>query len=340
MKIYSFRTPILASFLTFSALCEIATLEATDQEYDPSSFSWHPERSTNGPVMVRVHLKSQTANVYRNGIEIGNCIVATGRKGHETPTGTFQILQKDADHHSSTYNNASMPYTERLTWSGVALHAGNLPGYPSSHGCIHLPYEFSKKLFEITSVGGTVIISDDYGHAGSAAPPSTQKAVRQKPAVPKSAVTDGHRIEFVEHKQSDIHWAPHASSSGPIAVMFSSSDKRVQIVRNGVVIGGGEAHLKAFEAKPHGTYTYLFDGWLKDPESGRPYPHWHQVAGPPESHLVNSFGHIKTDPRLKHLLDSVAVPGTVLVMTDHPLSKKSRSKSGFLVMATTPPVRR
>ena len=339
MKTYPSITPHRALLLAFAALTTGLTLEAKDREHDPTSFSWHPERSATGPVVVRVHLKSQTANVYRNGVEIGNCLVATGREGHETPTGTFQILQKDADHHSSTYNNASMPYTERLTWSGVALHAGNLPGYPSSHGCIHLPYDFSKKLFGITSVGGTVIISDDYGHT-SLGKTSKPKPTPKPTAKPKPAVTKGHRIEFVDHEKSDIHWAPHDSPAGPVAVRFSSEDDYIQIVRNGVVIGGGSAHLKVFADKPHGTHTYVFDGWLKDSKSGKPYPHWHQVAGPPEGHLVDSFGHIKCDPRLKHLLESVAVPGTVLVMTDRHLAKESHSKPGFRVMSTKPPTKR
>ena len=78
----------------------------------------------------------------------------------QPPSGVFIILQKDQHHHSSLYNDASMPYTERLTWGGVALHAGGLPGYPSSHGCVHLPLEFAKLLFGITTLGTLVIIAD------------------------------------------------------------------------------------------------------------------------------------------------------------------------------------
>ena len=84
---------------------------------------------------------------------------SSGKPGHETPTGVFVILQKDKHHHSSTYNNAPMPNTERLTWGGIALHAGGLPGYPSSHGCVHLPLDFSAKLFEITHLATPVIIA-------------------------------------------------------------------------------------------------------------------------------------------------------------------------------------
>ena len=87
-------------------------------------------------------------------------LALTGRKGHRTPTGVFTVLQKDKDHVSSTYKGAKMPYMERLTWSGIALHAGNLPGYPASHGCIRLPLDFAHKLFSISHLGMVVILAD------------------------------------------------------------------------------------------------------------------------------------------------------------------------------------
>ena len=112
----------------------------------------------DGPIVVVVSLTEQRAYMYRNGIAIGFTTVSTGKPGHETPTGIFTILQKDRDHHSSTYNDASMPYQERLTWDGVALHAGGLPGYPSSHGCVHLPSKLAEDLFAASHMGMTVVV--------------------------------------------------------------------------------------------------------------------------------------------------------------------------------------
>jgi hypothetical protein len=126
----------------------------------PGQFVWYPERAEAGPVAIVVSLPDQLVYVYRDGIRIGVSTCATGRPGHATPTGVFTILQKDKTHRSSLYNDASMPFTERLTWSGVALHAGNLPGYPDSHGCVHLPLAFSKLLFAVTQLGTPVIIAD------------------------------------------------------------------------------------------------------------------------------------------------------------------------------------
>ncbi len=131
------------------------------EKLKPGEYVWEPGLSPEGPVAVLVSLPEQMAHVYRNGLEIGVTTVSTGRKGHRTPTGVFLILQKDKHHHSSIYHNASMPNTQRLTWGGICLHAGSLPGYPSSHGCVHLPLEFSAKLFNITHMGTPVIIADE-----------------------------------------------------------------------------------------------------------------------------------------------------------------------------------
>jgi lipoprotein-anchoring transpeptidase ErfK/SrfK len=105
------------------------------------------------PVTILVDLSRQTAVVYRNGVAIGMTTVSTGKKGHETPTGVFTILQKNAKHKSNLYNDAPMPYMQRLTWDGVALHAGNLPGYPQSHGCVRMPMAFAEKLFKVDREG-------------------------------------------------------------------------------------------------------------------------------------------------------------------------------------------
>lgn len=328
----------MVSKLAFSSLLTsfaLATLTATstqgkDRVNDPSSFTWHPERSPNGPVVVTVNLSSQTVAVYRNGILIGTCLVSTGKPGHETPTGTFHILEKDADHHSATYNNASMPFSERLTWGGVALHAGGLPGYPSSHGCIHLPYEFSEKLFEITSVGGTVVISD--GAGSTPEPGATAKPGAPMPiAKPAPKLSQGHRIEFRGENESEVTFTPHVSPSGPVSVIFSSSDKAIQIIRNGKVIAGGAARLNALATRPKGTYTFVCDGWTKDGD-GQAHPHWHQVAGPEGSAEIKAFYHLKIDPRLQHALATMTAQGTTLILTNQPLAVASRGEPGFSIM--------
>lgn len=113
----------------------------------------------DGPVRVVVSLSQQKAFVYKAGALLAASPVSTGRRGHETPTGTFPILEKQVHHHSNRYSNAPMPFMQRLTPYGIALHAGHLPGYPASHGCIRLPWGFAKRLYGLTGSGTIVTIT-------------------------------------------------------------------------------------------------------------------------------------------------------------------------------------
>ena len=111
------------------------------------------------PVRVVVSIPQQKAYVFRHGELVATSPVSTGKKGHETPAGTFRILQKKVFHRSNKYSNAPMPYMQRLTWGGVALHAGHLPGYRASHGCIRLPRSFAKKLYGMTNFATEVTVT-------------------------------------------------------------------------------------------------------------------------------------------------------------------------------------
>jgi len=126
----------------------------------PGEFEWHPEASTSGDVVMLVSLPMQELHVYRGGVRIGRSSISTGKTGHDTPVGAFPILQKRKVHHSSLYDDAPMPFMQRLTWDGIALHAGRNPGYPASHGCIRLPLEFAEKLFGVTDHGEVVVVAD------------------------------------------------------------------------------------------------------------------------------------------------------------------------------------
>ncbi len=115
----------------------------------------------SGPLVIVVSINNQTVTVYDDGKVIAKSPISSGMTGHPTPTGVFSILEKNRIHHSNLYGGAPMPFMQRVTNSGVAMHAGDLPGYPASHGCIRLPYSFARNLFGITDVGARVIISDD-----------------------------------------------------------------------------------------------------------------------------------------------------------------------------------
>jgi hypothetical protein len=116
-------------------------------------------RSAGDPVMAIVSLRSQRITVYDAGGWILRAPVSSGTKGRETPAGIFSVLQKNADHYSNLYDDAWMPHMQRLTWSGIALHGGPLPGYPASHGCVRMPFAFAARLFDATRLGMRVIVA-------------------------------------------------------------------------------------------------------------------------------------------------------------------------------------
>ena len=125
-------------------------------EFKPGDYVWHPEISPAGPVVVIVSLPDQVMYVYRNGVRIGRSTVSTGTSGHRTPTGVFTVLQKKVDHESSIYKGAKMPNMQRLTWTGIAMHAGQLPGYPASHGCVRMPEQNAIVFFNAVEAGTPV----------------------------------------------------------------------------------------------------------------------------------------------------------------------------------------
>src|SRR5262245_4543242 len=118
-----------------------------------------PAKQPSGPLILAISLGNQRVTVYDNGTPVAVSAVSTGVPGHPTPLGVFSVIQKQRWHHSNLYSNAPMPYMQRITWSGVALHAGVVPGHPASHGCIRLPERFAVRLWGMTKVGARVIIT-------------------------------------------------------------------------------------------------------------------------------------------------------------------------------------
>ncbi|WP_024509009.1 L,D-transpeptidase family protein [Bradyrhizobium sp. ARR65] len=116
-------------------------------------------RTAGEPIMAIVSLQRQRITVYDANGWILRAPVSSGQKGRETPAGIFSVIQKDAEHYSNIYDDAYMPNMQRLTWSGIALHGGPLPGYPASHGCIRMPFDFAARLFDVTDLGLRVIVA-------------------------------------------------------------------------------------------------------------------------------------------------------------------------------------
>src|SRR5262249_4770659 len=146
-----------------SSICASGLFLASASLAQPSSgaagepLSYAPGR----PIMAIVALKEQRITVYGANGPILRAPVSSGRPGYETPAGIYSVIQKEAEHYSNLYDDASMPFMQRITWSGIALHAGAVPSYPASHGCVRMPYAFAEQLFELTKIGMRVIVVRD-----------------------------------------------------------------------------------------------------------------------------------------------------------------------------------
>jgi len=307
---------------------------ADPKKLKPGEFAWHPERSPDGPVVIIVSIPDQWVAVYRNGTRIAVSTCSTGRPGHATPTGTFVILQKDVNHHSSLYNNAPMPYMERVTWGGVALHAGQLPGYPASHGCVRLPKEFSRLLFTVTHVGTAVIIADRHsapedvlhpgllisGHADVLARDAVAKAKKNSTPAPAAKVADVQAISVIIH----------------------TADKRMRVLLNGKPAFEDSVAIKQPEL-PFGTHVFNLVGPSDDPAKMR----WMAVEVEKQvdtsgksvavqaSALLAAFTIHRVDipDATAHRLAGLLHPGATMIITDQPDDPARRTDPGFTIMA-------
>jgi hypothetical protein len=184
-----------------------------------------PPPKPAGPLIIAVSIGSQHVTVYDNGSPIATAPVSTGMPGRPTPTGVFSVIGKEIFHRSNLYSNAPMPYMQRITWSGVALHAGVLPGYPASHGCIRLPPEFAVRLWGMTRLGARVFVThndvtpyeiDHPRLAGLALPPDIA-ATPAAPVVVAAVHTDGGAAHATDLATGDgtIELRPALDVQGP-----------------------------------------------------------------------------------------------------------------------------
>lgn len=258
----------------------------------PGEFIWAPQVAPAGPTLLIVNIETQRAVLYRNSLPIAVTTVSTGRPGHLTPTGVFTILQKQVTHFSSIYDNAPMPYMQRLTWGGVALHGGQLPGYPASHGCIRLPKAFAKLLYGETRLGMTVMIvrSDLLPIIAPVLAPLGDDGTGTAPQTP-----------YV--------WKPETAPTGPVSIIVSSTDEQVLVLRNGKLIGSAAAHFDTPLTRP-----WLFVLQSID-TAGQ---HWTRLALPGQDDDLSakpSPEALHVAPAFKALVAPVLTPGTTVILT-------------------------
>ena len=303
----------------------------------PGEWIWGGD-SKQGPIAVVVSLTEQRAYVYRNGLPIGVTTVSTGRQGYQTPTGVFTILQKDKDHRSSKYNAAPMPYMQRLTWDGVALHAGGLPGYPESHGCVHLPSEFARLLFDASNMGMTVVVSQE----GK----SPVDAVHPQALIPIDPRTGADNAVPPLEDGQKYRWRPEVSTEGPVSILLSSSDQRIVVFRNGIEIGRSRVVVRN-PGLPLGTRAYIVkDGYLPGDNPllpGTKMPNWSTIGIPGNAESAGQLLGVDTIDRVVIPHDFVAAvlplltPGVVMLVTDAPILAETTGGAPVQVLDSDPP---
>jgi hypothetical protein len=289
--------------------------ELDPHRLQPGEFVWFPQAAPRGPLLMVVSIPEQRAYLYRNGVRIATSTVSTGKAGKETPPGIFTVLQKHKEHFSNLYDDAPMPFMQRLTWGGVALHAGRLPGYPASLCCIRLPTEFARRLFEVSELGMTVIVSDErasppeWVHPGWLAP--TLPAVDAGVAAPMAA-------------GEDFTWSPDAAPPGPLTILVSTFDRRLRVLRNGIEIGSAAIDFDG--AAPSGTYALQLQEGRAAEESrfvpGKPRLRWLQVplegVSTAPAAVDELYRGLRVSPRFAQAIYDSLVPGTSVVVTDMP----------------------
>jgi hypothetical protein len=280
-------------------------------------YVWKPQASPAGPVVLIISLPEQKLFVYRNGVRIGQATISSGKEGHRTPTGVFTILEKNVKHESSIYKGASMPYQERLTWGGVAMHAGYLPGYPASHGCVRLPYDFAQKVYQVTSRGTTVVVTDGKGAQGMTA----------NPGLLLSGTTGGTSQPM---GAEGFAWNGEKAPSGPVSIIFSRADGVAYVYRNGVEIGRAKV---SGVGRFRGSHAYAALTTV-NPDGSREWQALGSADGSRDPDLKALKKNMVLAPQFLANVRKVVAPGTTLIITDQPVNRTTRSGPGFKILTT------
>ena len=312
------RLTVPADAADFTKGREIAPLPA---EFKPGDYVWKPEVSPAGPVVVIVSIPEQSMFVYRNGVRIGRSTVSTGAEGHATPTGIFTIKQKKVDHESSLYKGAKMPYMQRLTWDGIAMHAGRLPGYPASHGCVRLPVDFAEKLYSVTTEGTTVIVTDQKHAPGKTANPGLLLSG-------KTGEASAGRLPA-----SGFEWQPMKSTNGPVSVIFSLPDSVAYVYRDGVQIGRTAFALDRKKLAIRGSHIYSALVRV-DAKGRRDWLATTSIGGGKAPNMKSLAAATTIPAEFLGKVRPIIVPGTTLILTDLPVSSQTRTEQNFRILTT------
>ncbi len=303
-----------------------------------------------GPVIIVVSIADQRLTLYDNGVSVASTPVSTGVPEHPTPRGVFSILQKQRHHKSNIYSDAPMPFMQRITWSGVALHEGHVTGRPASHGCVRLPKAFAERLWPYTRMGMRVIIAEEdarpfeFSHprlftarpreAAATVPPRqyAQAATGEEPAPEPPAPLafppgPGHVSMFVSRKEGKLFirrdFAPLHET--PVEIMNPARPLGLHVFTAMELRDGGSVRWTALD--------------MPDPPAPPPAPRPRKgdpppvpVLAPPPSSASEALDRIAIPDDVRNALASVIHPGASLVVSDQGFGKETGKGTDFIVL--------
>jgi len=321
-----------------------------------------PQETPKGPLQIIISIADQRVSLYDNGTLVARSSVSTGVRRHPTPLGVFRVLEKERWHRSNIYSGAPMPYMQRITWSGIALHAGELPGYPASHGCIRLTNDFAIRLWHLTKRGAGVIIARQDVVPVEITNPhlfvSKPKTAFGSPEGPAIAVADNsNKTATATAGSQGSGSAPSAVAPQeivPISVFVSRKLSRLFVRQGFTPLFDVPVEIQNPE-EPVGTHVFT----VMESENEGSAVRWSVVSIPEQSISADSAKERKSPKRqiietvpsvsLSHdanaALDRVAAPpdaveqiselltpGSSLIISDYGISSETRTGTDFIVL--------
>lgn len=317
------------------------------------------ESLPTGPLQIVVSIARQRAYLYSSTVRIGEASISTGVAGHPTPMGVFSVIAKSRYHSSNIYSGAPMPYMQRITWSGIALHQGPLPGFPASHGCIRLPEAFAVKLWRLSKIGTRVIVTRD-----EVAPVAVESPRLFEPKAPEPAVDTpkqpGTTASVGELAAAPLEQAvaakPPAQKPKPPVQVFVSRKAGKLYVRQGFEALFDAPVTIAEPDKPWGTHVFTVAA-IKDNKarwivltipSGyarEPAKHGRKISARERERLEKRAADLANAPAATEALARFDMPpdavdrvsqmlavGSALIVSDNALSDETGAETGFIVM--------
>ena len=328
--------------------------------------------AAKGPLLLIISIADQRISLYDNGALIARSSVSTGVRNHPTPLGVFSVISKSRFHRSNIYSNAPMPYMQRITWSGIALHAGDLPGYPASHGCIRLTHDFAVRLFHLTKRGTRVIIAhDDIGPAEISSPqlfvpkPKVVSALPQSDAAAQpgngTVTADATEVSLVaKAKQQEDAKAPDpaagaaAPQKGASISVFVSRKLGKLFVRQGFTPLFDAPVTIQDGPEPMGTHVFT----AMEFQNGGAAMRWTVVSVPDKSshgqrtlrsskkeYAKQTVRAVLTPDKAGAALNRIEIPqdaveriaqlltpGSSLIISDHGISDETGAHTDFIVL--------